>query len=237
MSGKDNVSLGVIDKPGGTGKHVILLYDDEPTLIDAFSSYYAKGVMDGDRCILTFFANGFDKKLKSEIKKRHGVDDCAIEKLFTSVFFRDAYFTGNDFDMKKVFGIVESEISRLASCQMLRAGGEMGWVSTENFEDVCCYEKSLTERYGAENTLIMCAYDSRKLKLSQMIQMIQSHVLILFREGKTWKVSETVERELYEKKINELEDFKNLAVGRELKMIELKKEIEHLKEDIPKTEL
>ena len=41
-------------------------------------------------------------------------------------------------------------------------------------------------------------------------------------------------KEELNKRIRELEEFYNLAVGRELRMIELKKEIESLKEELQK---
>jgi hypothetical protein len=41
-------------------------------------------------------------------------------------------------------------------------------------------------------------------------------------------------KEELEKRVKELEEFYNMAVGRELRMIELKKEIESLKADLSK---
>lgn len=41
-------------------------------------------------------------------------------------------------------------------------------------------------------------------------------------------------REELTKKVRQLEDFYNMAVGRELRMMELKKEIEHLKKELAK---
>lgn len=232
MTFNETVSLGVIEKPPGTGNHIILLYDDEQTLISAFSSYYAEGIRRGDICEMAFFMPGLEKKITMEIQKT-GLETCDIEKSLSFLHFEEAYFTGKKFTPQKVFGMIDSQLAGLEPGNMLRAGGEMGWVSHELFGEVCSYEKGLSERYGEKNLLIMCAYDSRRMNLSQIIHMVQSHMLILFRENDSWKVSETVERNLYEKKISELEDLKKLAVGRELKMIELKKEIEELKDKKP----
>jgi len=46
------------------------------------------------------------------------------------------------------------------------------------------------------------------------------------------KIKEAIEE--LQKKVEELEKFHRLTVGRELKMIELKKEIERLKEELKK---
>lgn len=72
------------------------------------------------------------------------------------------------------------------------------------------------------------------LKIKEFADFLKRHNELLEAEvNKAVEAFQKSEKEL-KKRIKELEDFYEIAIGRELKMIELKEEIESLKEELTK---
>jgi hypothetical protein len=51
---------------------------------------------------------------------------------------------------------------------------------------------------------------------------------VIYKERGRWMVSESVQRLIFDEKVEEYKKFEEFAVNRELKMIELKQRIEEL---------
>ncbi|MEK6968179.1 MAG: MEDS domain-containing protein [Nanoarchaeota archaeon] len=211
------------------GAHIIYLYEDETELLDIFSRFYTQGLINNDLCITIDSDDGFSKRLIEDIEAKSGMDMNQLKSKIMHISHKDFYFNNGAFNANRVFGVVDDLISK--NVLTIRCAGTSGWIDKTFFNEFCEYETAFTKRYHNNNVLVLCAYSLKQLDVAQIIKLIQSHTLILFKEGHSWKISETVERKIYNQQIEDLENFTKFAVDRELKMIDLKKRITQLEKE------
>jgi hypothetical protein len=229
MSDLISVPLGIVDKKINAGTHITLIYENDSILSEAFLSYFEAGLKNHETCIMTYADERLEDDLKRSLEEKLGLERRIMDSNFISIHYKEFYFKGDEIAPEKVYETLDEKLNSVRDFSSIRTAGQMNWVRGDYFDMICNYEESLTERYNKDKILILCAYDARKLSTSQIIKMIQSHMLILFKEGDSWKLSETVERNISDQKIAELEKFTRFAIGRENRISELKKQIEDLK--------
>jgi hypothetical protein len=214
-----------------TGSHIVLLYQDESELIDALSDYFSEGIKDNNSCAMAYQNDDLQDKIITKIESKKILTKKQIQEKVVFINNKDFYFSKKKFDVNAIYKKIDKNIARDRLCG-LRAAGDMSWVNNNNFNDVHKYETEVSSRYNTENALFMCAYSLKNISTFQLIKIIQSHSLILFKENETWEISHPIEKDISEHKIDDLERFTKHAVGRELRMIELKATITKLEKEL-----
>ena len=218
------------DTKAEVGSHIIFLYQAKSELLDVLSDYFIEGLKNNNACLMVIPSDNLADEINGEIGRKDILNKEQLKEKLVFIKHKKFYFSNGKFDPNKVFEMIDKQLDKNIS--MIRSAGDCSWVDKAIFNDFYQYEVALTERYNSKNILLLCAYFSKQLEIEQIIKLIQSHMLILFKEGASWKISETVERKIYDQKIEELEKFTKFAVGRELKMTELKKKIEQLEKEL-----
>ena len=212
------------------GSHIIFLYKEESELRDVLFNYAYEGVKNNDLCIIIVSDPHIVDDLKKEISDKK-ISREKIDKLITSLKVSDFYLEDGKFEKDRTLAKLDKLIKANPAVR-IRAAGQADWVDSGCFDEFNRYEAAVTERFCNQNIIILCAYDLNRLDFENIIKLIQSHMLILYKEGSNWKISETVERKIYEQKIDELESVTKHSVDRELRMVELKETIEKLKKEL-----
>ena len=110
----------------------------------------------------------------------------------------------------------------------VRILGDMSWINNKVFNDLIDIEKDLSERFFKINLLMICSYPLKTLSAAEIVEVIQSHNVVLYRKNNQWVLSETVERKRMSAEIEDIKKINKYAIDREIKMVELKERIKEL---------
>lgn len=233
MAQKDKITLHPDNIQVEMGSHVLLMYRDPSELEEFLVQFFHEGLKGDNVCIYVNDASLFSD-VKSKVQQKGTYNEDIINDSLKCIDYKEFYFVENQFRSSEVFKKIDVLLDTYVS-KTVRALGSDSWVNSMTFDDFHKYELDLSKKYNNKNLVIVCAYSLKQFDAEQIIKLTQSHSLILYKDKKgLWTMSETIEKKIYGNKIEELEKFASVAVGRELKMIELKKKIEALENEIKK---
>lgn len=234
MSKKIHFPLGFMKRHVEQGAHIVMLYENEADLLKIFPPFFVAGLKNNELCIIIYPNLKLKEKLKKKIARIIDTEHYIKEKKIEFVHYKDFYFKNNIFTKEKIYKLIDKKLNHIGFKDFdgIRAAGDMSWVKDKLLKKVLVYEKGLTKKYGKVRVVLMCSYPVEKLPISDLIDIVQSHNLILYKKDKKWYLSETVERRVLKEEIQDLERFTKFAVNRELKMVELKKRIAELEKKL-----
>lgn len=169
------------------------------------------------------------KKVESELKESENKFKDFAEKSLVGIYLvQDRLFRYVNPVAAKIFDYTVEEIIDKKGPEDLTAP-----------EDWPVLEESLGKRISGE--IKEAHYNFRGIKKNKDIVYLESHGAQTMCKGRPAVIGSLMDiterrkaEEEIEKKVKELEDFYRMAVGRETRMIELKEEIEKLKEELGK---
>ena len=234
MSKNNYTDLGFMKKNVEWGAHIVFLYENESDLLNIFTPFFATGLKNNELCIVVYPNLSLKQKLEESLAKLIDLKGFIKEKKIIFVYYKDFYFENNILKKEKIYKFIDKKINHIGfeDIDGLRTAGDMSWFKDKSFKKFLVYERGLTEKYSKAHTIIMCAYPIKKLPIQDLIDVIQSHTLILYNKNEKFCLSETTERRVLEEKIEDLERFSEAATNRELRMIELKKNIAELEKEL-----
>lgn len=224
-------ALGINGYVVDPGAHIVLFYNEEDELLEVFPHYFAEGLKNNECCVVIYPHDNLKEKITSEIAKIVPIEKYVSEKKIEFVHYKKFYFEKDQFKDVCAYKHLDKKLNHVDYNDVdgVRGAGDMSWIRTGSFKDIVCCEKGLTEKCAKNKVVLMCSYPLKLLKPWEIIEIVQSHALILYKSGKKWQLSETIERKIMQNEIEDLEKFTKLAIGREIRMSELKKEINELK--------
>lgn len=231
-----HVPLGFIKRNVELGAHIVLLYEKESELLEIFPPFFAAGLKNNELCIVVYPSLKLKQKIEKKLSRLVNLKNYIKENKIEFVHYKKFYFKNNVFSEEKVYQLIDKKLNSIGFKDVdgVRGAGDMSWVTDKSLKKVLVYEKDLTKKYNKAHMLLMCSYPMKKLSTPDIVDIIQSHNLILYKKGKKWHLSEPTERRILKEEIEGLEKFTKFATGRELKMIELKERIAELEEQLKK---
>nr|MCK4929900.1 MEDS domain-containing protein [Nanoarchaeota archaeon] len=234
MSERKHIPLGFIKKSVENGAHIVMLYENEADILRIFPPFFATGLKNNELCIIIYPNLRLKQKLKKKLTELVNLKDYIKEKKVEFVYYKNFYFKNNVFSKEKVYKLIDKKLNHIGFKDIdgIRAAGDMSWIKDKLLKEVLICAKEVTKKYRKAPVLLMCSYPIEKLSIVDLIDVIQSHNLILYKKDKKWYLSEPTERRVLKEEIQDLERFTKLAVGRELDMIKLKKKIAKLEKQL-----
>ncbi len=234
MSKNNYANLGFMKKNVEWGAHIVFLYENESDLLKIFPPFFAAGLKNNELCIVVYPNLSLKQKLEESLAKLIDLKHFINEKKITFIYYKDFYFKNNIFRKEKVYNLIDKKVNHIGfeDIDGLRTAGDMSWVKDKLFKKVLVYERGITEKYNKLHVIFMCAYPVKELPIQDLIDTTQSHALILYKKDKKFYLSEAIERRVLKEKIEDLERFTKVATNRELRMIELKKNIAELEKEL-----
>jgi hypothetical protein len=231
------IPLGFVKGSVGLGAHIVMLYENEKDLLEIFPPFFAAGLLNNELCIVVYPDLKLKRKLLEQLAKLVDISYYIKEKKIKFVYYKTFYFKNNIFNKEKIYKLIDKKLNCIGFKDFdgIRGAGDMSWVRSRFFKKVLVYEKGITEKYNKKHFTLICAYPMKKLAIPDIVDVLQSHILILFKRDKKWHLSETVERRYLKEEIQNLEKFTKFAVDRELIMLKLKKRISTLEKQLKKS--
>jgi hypothetical protein len=224
--------LGFVEKSVPSGTHMVLLYEERNDLFEIFPLFFAKGLENNELCIVIYPDQDTKQEMEKRIAKIISIEKFVKEGRLEFID-HESFYLHEESNCKAALKIIDKKIHEKAHTNVdgIRALGDLSWISEKNFHDIICLEKDLTEKYFSKEVLLLCSYPISRLSPAELIEVIQSHMVIMYKKGGKWQISETVERTILNTQIDNLEKFTKLTVDRELKMIDLKKQIKDFEDE------
>lgn len=228
------VPLGFVKRNVELGTHIIMLYENENDLLEIFPPFFAAGLLNNELCIVVYPNLKLKQKLIKDLAKLVDIEHYMNGKKIKFIYYKKFYFKNNVFCKEKVYKLIDKKLNQIGFKDFdgIRGATDMSWVEDAFLKKILIYEEGITEKYRKSHVLIICAYPIKKLAIPDLIDVLQTHILILYKKDKKWCLSETMERAVLKEEIQNLERFTKIAVGRELKMIKLKKRISKLEKQL-----
>ncbi len=226
--------LGFMKGEVEQGTHIVMLYEKISDLLEIFPSFFASGLKNNELCIVVYPNTALKQKIKKEISRIVDLQKYTKEKKIEFIHYKTFYFKNNIFTKEKVYRLIDKKLNSIGFKDIdgIRAAGDMSWVKSKLLKKVLVYEKGLTEKYSKRLILLMCTYPVKNISIPDLIDVIQSHNMILYKTDKKWHLSEPTERRILKSEVENLEKFTKFATNRELKMIELKERIAKLEKQL-----
>lgn len=233
------IPLGFVKGSVEIGTHIVMLYENEKELLEIFPPFFAAGLLNNELCIVVYPNLRLKQELHEKLAKLVDIDFYIKKKKIEFVYYKNFYFRNCIFNKEKIYWLIDKKIKQVGFKDFdgLRTTSDMSWVNSKFFKKILIYEKGLTKKYKKSPILFICAYPINKLTIPELVDVLQSHMLILYKKDRKWCLSETMERRILMKEIQNLEKFTKLAVGRELKMIKLKEKVEKLEKQLKESKI
>lgn len=230
MTKQFDLGFTIKNVPGGT--RMVMLYDDFQDLIEIMPLFFAQGLKNKEKCLLIYPNNKVKEIMKKEISKFLKLNSLKEEKNFELINYKEFYYNKDQIDPDKPIKIIDKKLNVVDYTDVdgIRALGDMSWIDNKVFNEIINVEKGVTKKYLSKDILFLVTYPVHNLSASEIIEIIQSYVVVLYKKDDMWSLSETIERTSMQAEIKDLKKFTNLAINRELEMVKLKEENRKLKE-------
>lgn len=221
-------------------------YETQKDKLDIVSSYFKFGLENNELGIWT--TSEETSAADAEAALRKIVPDFnarAARGQIKIVPYTEWFFKNDVFDVKKAINLLLEEYHQGVGkgFRGLRFSGCASWAEKAECEELIDYEKKLDHIINQNRIIVLCTYPLENLSVSELISAAFVHQLALIKQGNRWAIIENaasehagIERKrvhALEEHCGELEAMNRAMIGRELKMLELKNELEELKNKIP----
>jgi len=225
------------DIPWGT--HLCQFYKTKEDLIDILVPYFKAGLENNEFCMWVCWdpLRAAEAIIALSIKLRD-LNNYTKKGQIEVVDYSKRYTVKGDsgFANMKQFWVEKEKLAFEKGFAGLRLAGNTYWLERNEWDDFVKYEEDVDEIIRGHKMLAICSYSLDKCGASEIVDVVSNHQFALIRQEGKWHLIESSEhkrsKEELNKRVKELEIFHEVAVGRELKMQKMEKELEELKKKV-----
>jgi len=177
------------DVPWGT--HLCLFYETKDDLRDILVPYFVEGLQANEACMwVTTEPLGVEEATAALAKVVPNLDTLIQTEQMLILPYEEWYLNGGTFDANRVLeGWIEKEQEAVSrGFDGLRLTGNTFWVEQSLWDSFTAYEEAVNSVIGEHRMIAVCTYALGKYTASDIIDVIQTHVGALVRQGKKWAV-------------------------------------------------
>lgn len=224
-------NLGFVDRnvPGGT--HILMLYDYLEELSDILPLFFGGGLMQKEAVVIIYPNSQVKEKIREGLRELVDLDKYEADHKIIYYHYRKAYYDGGEINPRKLYRIIYRNIAEsYMDVDGIRVAGDMSWITETEFTNIVKVAKGVKEKIEKKEIIILNTFPVNLIKPCEMIELIQSYTILLYKKDDKWLLSEAKERTITQTELDKLEIFTKFAVDREKKITELKDKIRELEE-------
>jgi len=171
------------------GTHFCLLYETREDLIDVFVPYLRAGLENGEGCLwITSELLGQDEAAAAIEEQVPDFRQYVRKKQLSITPYSEQYLKDRVFDRQRV---IDSWIGRYNEILGQGYGGmrlaaDLSWLKRKDWKDFTEYEKQANDTFRSLRTLALCAYWLKRFSVSELIDIMRNHCLLLIRQYGRW---------------------------------------------------
>lgn len=218
------------------GTHLCNVYNNLNDLFDVLVPYCETGIASNECCVWVIPKSISKEEAQGMLAKRmQNLAECIIKGQFETLSYDEIYVIDGVFNEHKVVRAWLNiyERARARGFDGLRVAGSTDWIESKDWKQFIDYEKQIDNAIENHKIIAICNYSLLDSSPSQFADAVLTHQFcVINKEGETAVVAHGnnigMIKEL-KKRIWELEVFNKFCMNREERIIELKNEVEALK--------
>jgi len=178
------------------GTHFCYFYETKQDLLDTLVPYFKAGLESNELCLWVVSQPLTVEEAKCALRQAVSDLDRHLAKGALEMHGYDEWYLHNGHcDPQRVLQAWGEKLNQaLASGYAgLRASGDGGWVSNEDWMVFCEYEKALDLLIAGERRLILCTYSLINSSGAQIFDAARIHEVAVARRNGSWELVETPE--------------------------------------------
>lgn len=201
------------DIPWGT--HFSHFYETKDDLLDILVPYFKTGLENNEYCLWVVSDPLNEDEARGALKRaapdadhylRAGRIEIVPHTMFASprqpppgqieiLPHTEVYLQGGRFIAERVIATWMEKLGEaLAKGHAgLRANGNEGWLSEDNWNAFMQYEASINEKLAGKRIIVLCSYPVSRLKAANVFDLVQTHQMAVLRRQGRWELLETRE--------------------------------------------
>jgi DNA-binding CsgD family transcriptional regulator len=176
------VSMGI---PGiaeiRPGTHICALYSGPAERDRLLFPFLQEGIREGDKC-LCLIDDAEPATVRDGVVEQNGLCQPRSEQLDVDRA-SDVYLQSGRFSVEHMMSFLSARLAVAAQSDfsLLRAAGEMSWVSPEpeGSEDFFAYESAVNRIVEDKPAVFMCMYDLERFGVSMLVDVVKTHARVL----------------------------------------------------------
>jgi PAS domain S-box-containing protein len=191
------------------GTHFCYFYETKQDLLDTLVPYFKAGLESNELCLWVVSQPLTVEEAKCALRQAVSDLDRHLAKGALEMHGHDEWYLHNGHcDPQRVLQAWGEKLSQaLASGYAgLRASGDGGWVSNEDWMVFCEYEKALDVLIAGERRLILCTYSLITSSGAQIFDAARIHEVAVARRNGSWELVETPELKEAKAEVNRLNE-------------------------------
>jgi DNA-binding CsgD family transcriptional regulator len=176
------VSMGI---PGiaeiRPGTHICALYSGPAERDRLLFPFLQEGIREGDKC-LCLIDDAEPATVRDGVVEQNGLCQPRSEQLDVDRA-SDVYLQSGRFSVEHMMSFLSARLAVAAQSDfsLLRAAGEMSWVSLEpeGSEDFFAYESAVNRIVEDKPAVFMCMYDLERFGVSMLVDVVKTHATVL----------------------------------------------------------
>lgn len=197
------------------GTHVCLFYRTREDLINILVSYFKAGLENNEFCMWITSALLGPTEAKSAMKKAIPDFDKYLKKGQMEIFPHDRWYLDHGiFDKERALNGWKDRLRGAIDNGYagMRIKNNTTWLNEAVWESFMNYEVEMNETIDRFQIIALCAYCLDNCGTSEMVDVINSHQLVLIEQQGKWRLVKNAERKRAEKRAKEYQaQLKSLA--------------------------
>ena len=177
------------------GTHFCLFYETEQDLLETLALYFEPGLANNEYC-LWITPDSSDGKAVGALRQVIPSADLHLEKgSIEIVSGQEWYYQTDGLEATRVLQAFDTKLTQALEkgYARMRVLADEAWLDHERWKVFSEYERQIDERFSGKPTSILCAYPTVPLRAADILEVAQTHHLIVAKRNGNWEILESPE--------------------------------------------
>jgi hypothetical protein len=177
---------GIGKVPWGT--HLCHFFRNREELVESIIPYFIAGLKNNEQCMWGAAAPLYADEARREIVKKYPAFERHVREGRITIFDHHEWYTENQ-SVDPVQDLLQAEEKALkAGRKGLRCGGNISWLTQQDWTPFYLYETRVTRAVHGRRILAICSYNLDQCEGTHVYDSIRSHHYTLSRRERAWEM-------------------------------------------------